>query len=372
VRSLLRGWGHDAAAIGAFMGIVSLPWSFKPLYGVLSDFVPLLGQHRRSWLVVCTAATALSLGLVWVLDVRSAAWLLPLLFVPTLGIAFSDVVVDGLMVETGQRYGLTGRLQSVQWAALYGASIGNGWLGGQLASSGRAPLGFLLCAGAALLSLVLTLRYVREPPRIRTDRSLRDVLFTTWTGLRHPGLAAAAAFLVLWSFNPFTTSVQYVYLTDGLGLSEALYGNLLSVQAIAALLAAVGYGIIAPRLSTGVLLHGGIALGVASTLAWWGLADERSAIVVSIAFGATYLLGSLMTMDLAARSCPLALSATLFAVLMASSNLASSAAEAVGGALYAELGARLGPIGAYRALVSLGAASTAACWLVLPALRRAT
>src|SRR5688500_9511052 len=145
---MLRAEGLDPTAIGAFMGALSIPWLLKPLYGLLADFVPLRGTHRRSWLLLWTAATTLGLVLAWALPEAGQVWLLwLLLLVPTVGIAFSDVVVDALMVETGKPLGLTGRLQSVQWACLYGASIGTGVFGGWLSSTGRQPLGFLICAG---------------------------------------------------------------------------------------------------------------------------------------------------------------------------------------------------------------------------------
>lgn len=33
-------------------GIKALPWVIKPVYGLLSDAVPLLGYHRRSYLIL--------------------------------------------------------------------------------------------------------------------------------------------------------------------------------------------------------------------------------------------------------------------------------------------------------------------------------
>ena len=33
-------------------GIKTLPWIIKPVYGILSDAVPLLGYHRRSYLII--------------------------------------------------------------------------------------------------------------------------------------------------------------------------------------------------------------------------------------------------------------------------------------------------------------------------------
>jgi hypothetical protein len=34
-------------------GLAGLPWMVKPLYGFISDTVPLWGYRRRSYLVVC-------------------------------------------------------------------------------------------------------------------------------------------------------------------------------------------------------------------------------------------------------------------------------------------------------------------------------
>ena len=33
-------------------GLKALPWIIKPVYGILSDAVPLLGYHRRSYLIL--------------------------------------------------------------------------------------------------------------------------------------------------------------------------------------------------------------------------------------------------------------------------------------------------------------------------------
>ncbi len=44
VRSLLKSWNQNAAQINTFMALMALPWAFKPLYGLLTDFVPLAGR----------------------------------------------------------------------------------------------------------------------------------------------------------------------------------------------------------------------------------------------------------------------------------------------------------------------------------------
>jgi BT1 family len=127
VRSLLRSWGESPAALGALMALLAVPWTIKPVFGLLSDFVPLFGSRRRNYLLLANGGAALSLLL---------------LALTTMTIALGDVMVDALMVEKGQPLGLTGRFQSIQWAAANAALLLTGVLGGR---RGKAPVG-CLCA----------------------------------------------------------------------------------------------------------------------------------------------------------------------------------------------------------------------------------
>jgi hypothetical protein len=57
-----------------------------------------------------------------------------------------DVIVDALMVEKGQPLGLTGRFQSIQWAAANAALLLTGVLGGYVAEKHLQSLAFGGCA----------------------------------------------------------------------------------------------------------------------------------------------------------------------------------------------------------------------------------
>lgn len=39
--------------VAVLTGLSSIPWMVKPLYGFISDSVPLFGYRRRSYLVLC-------------------------------------------------------------------------------------------------------------------------------------------------------------------------------------------------------------------------------------------------------------------------------------------------------------------------------
>jgi hypothetical protein len=89
--------GLDPAELAIFSGLSALPWLVKPLYGFLSDTVPIFGYRRRSYLALCgvlgsAAWTTLALSH------PSPAFTTILLLVTSAGTACSDVVVDSIVV----------------------------------------------------------------------------------------------------------------------------------------------------------------------------------------------------------------------------------------------------------------------------------
>src|SRR5262249_42076761 len=163
-RSLLRSWGESPASLAALMALLAIPWSIKPAFGLLSDFVPLLGSRRRNYLLLANGMAAVSLLLLVLVPLSPEnRWLLFALFLPTtMGIALGDVIVDALMVEKGQPLGLTGRFQSIQWAAANAALLLTGVLGGYVAETKLQSLAFATCAALWMLALAVTWRIARE------------------------------------------------------------------------------------------------------------------------------------------------------------------------------------------------------------------
>ena len=50
--------GYTASAVADFFLISTLPWIIKPVYGLISDFIPLFGRRRKSYFVVTTSLAA--------------------------------------------------------------------------------------------------------------------------------------------------------------------------------------------------------------------------------------------------------------------------------------------------------------------------
>ncbi|HYE91717.1 MAG TPA: hypothetical protein VEA38_11885, partial [Terriglobales bacterium] len=126
-------FGFSAGQVATFFSIAVIPWLLKPIYGLLSDFVPLFGYRRKSYFVLGSALASVCAAVVVVIG-GAAYWPLAIFFtLMGFGLAFTDVITDAIMVENGRRLGLTGGFQSVQWAAIYSASMLVGLLGGYLA-----------------------------------------------------------------------------------------------------------------------------------------------------------------------------------------------------------------------------------------------
>ena len=380
-RARLERWGWDAAQVAGASMLTALPWSLKPLYGLLSDAVPLLGSRRRSWLALVSGVAAAALATVALAPADSGPALVIGLAVATMAVAFADVVVDAHMVEVAQPRGLTGTLQAVQWAAIYTAAALAGALGGRLSAAGAERTALTIAAAGSLTMLLLALVAVRDMTPgtgaiapVRTDRPagarLRAALAELVVACRDPGLRCAAGFLALWSFSPGYGAVYDYHLTRGLGLPETLYGDAAAVHAISCAAASALYGLYCRRVAMTTLLHLAIALGVASALACAFARDPTSLMWTSAVGGAAYMSATLVQLDLAARLCPPRLAGSVFALLMAVQNLSLSVAGWVGGHGYELLRPQFGPVLAYAALAAAGAACTAACWLLLPELRR--
>ncbi len=374
VRSLLRRWEYSTFAISTFSFLLALPWVFKPIYGLLTDFVPLCGTRRRSYLLLTTGVTVLGLLLLYTIPAARGqhTLLLLLLVAPTIGVAFGDVVVDGLMVEKGQPRGLTGRLQSVQWAAMYAATMLAGWLGGYLSHHNHQQLGFLLCAGATLITFFLAWFFVREERQVASAGALQTAARELGGAARTPAVGVAALFLLLWNFNPFSASVLENHMTRSLGMSEQFTGWTVVLLSAGAIAGSLAYGLYCRRVSLQGLFHGAVLAGILSTLAYWGLKDQMSASIISAIVGFTYMSGSLVQLDLAARACPASAAGTTFALLMGLSNLSLMLSALVGGYLYDSWSTEWGTTNAFNALVGFGAMTTSACWLLTPAIRRIT
>ncbi|GAQ78782.1 Biopterin transport-related protein [Klebsormidium nitens] len=125
--------GLDPAETAILTGISAFPWLIKPIYGFISDGLPLFGYRRRSYLVLCGLIGAASWGYLALFAdnkyVTVAATVLS-----SLSVAFSDVVVDSMVVERarGESQSMAGSLQSLCWGSSAAGGIVSAYFSGSL------------------------------------------------------------------------------------------------------------------------------------------------------------------------------------------------------------------------------------------------
>ncbi len=368
LRSMLRNWGRDSAEIATFMFLLGIPWYIKPLFGMLTDFVPIRGLRRKSYLILSSLLMIGGFIAATMMPLAPAAGtaILLLLLLPSFGIAFKDVTTDATMIETGQPLGITGRLQSAQWGAMYGAGLLSGVAGGWISQHGLQRLGFLVCALLGCVSLYIAIFHIRETPRPELQHGqLKRAIKVLGEAARTRMILLIAVFYFLLNFNPFSADVLYVHMSDKLGFSEQFIGYTYTITSFASILACIVYGLFAKHVPLRRLLHASVLFMILSSLVYVGLGSPASAVVISLAYGFIYMITSLTQLELASRYCPPAAAGTVFALLMSLSNLSVSLSSILGGRFYEAWKLSFGAQKAFSMLVMVGAGFTALCWFLV-------
>jgi MFS family permease len=399
--------GLDPAQVTEYLSILTFPWIIKPLYGLLSDYVPLLGYRRKTWLMTMNALACL--GFLWLTGLSAPAMIVWAMMLTAFGTAASDVIVDALMVEKGKALNATGRFQSVQWFWFYVASIGTSLIGGYLCSifppsqalQIAAVITFLAPLSVFIASWVIVKEekakvnlgglkqtFVKPLARVKPlYLVLSAVLLVAafcyvgtkaiWAlpflialfALRTKTLWFVALFIAFWNFSPSFGTPFYYHMVDTLKFSQDFIGQLGAISAVGSVLGAIAYGRYFSKKTFRFQLMFSIVTGVIGTVSYLSLVSFSAhaaaiAITLNLVFGVCSMVAILATLTLAARACPSDSEGFTFAALMSVNNAAAQVSAIVGAKLYVGVFAsNLTP------LIWVSAAFTFACIFLLPLLK---
>jgi predicted MFS family arabinose efflux permease len=154
-------------------------------------------------------------------------------------------------------------------------------------------------------------------------------------------------------------------MTDHLRFSQATIGMLSSISAGGWIVGGLVYRFLLHGMTTRALLNLSILCGTLATLAFLGLADETTAIMVYFLNGVAGMIANIATLTLAADHSPKHSEGFAFAALMSVINLATPLSDTIGAFLYEHVFAgRLAP------LIVASAAFTAFVFVLVPLLDR--
>ncbi|KAK7280110.1 hypothetical protein RJT34_25172 [Clitoria ternatea] len=346
----------DPAEAAVISGLSALPWLVKPLYGFISDSVPLFGYRRRSYLVLSGLLGALSWSLMatFVDSKYNAAFCILL---GSLSVAFSDVVVDSMVVERarGESQSTSGSLQSLCWGSSAFGGIVSSYFSGSLLDTYGVRFVFGVTALLPLITSVVAV-LVKEQPMLGTARgqnllfvrpefleSSKQNIIQLWDSVRQPSVFLPTLFIFLWQATPQSDSAMFYFTTNSLGFTPEFLGRVKLVTSIASLLGVGLYNGFLKNVSLRKIFLATTVLG--STLGMtqvflvtglnrkFGISDEWFAIGDSLILTVLSQASFMPVLVLAAKLCPEGMEATLFATLMSVSNGGSVVGGLIGAGL---------------------------------------
>ena len=359
-----HGW--TAIQVTAFLTLFNLPWVIKPVYGVVSDFVPLFGYRRKSYLLL---ANVLASGaFLWVATTTEPGQLALALLLTAYAMAISSTLCGGLLVENGQKFGASGRLVNQQWLWFNVAGMVAAILGGQLIQR-LSPAGALHAAAfilaAAPLALIWgTWRLVDEEKSAINLAELKRTFASLVSAFKNRKLWIVTLFLFLYWFSPGFGTPLYYHMTDHLKFSQSFIGLLGSISSAGWILGALIYDRYLDGLPSRTLLNLSIAMGTLTTASFLMLGSETSAVILNFISGLSAMLATVSTLRVAAEYSPPRSEGFAYAVLTSITNLSASGADNVGSLLYERaFNGNLTP------LILVSALATAIAFVLVPMLR---
>ena len=363
---LKQTFGWTPVQVTAYLTVLNLPWIIKPVYGIVSDFLPIFGYRRKSYLVLANLAAAGAY--CWVTQITTPSEIIFALLLTAYGMAISSTICGAILVENGQKFGASDAFVNQQWLWFNIAAMASAFIGGQLV--GRlTPTGALHGAAAIVAVAPLAVVFagwflIREPTSRINLPEMRRTLASLWSAIRLRELWLIALFLFVYYLNPGLGTPLYYHMTDDLKFSQEYIGILGAISSAGWIVGAVFYRRFLKGITAKALLNLSIALGIAATAAFLLLWNEALAAAINFFNGLASVIAFVVTLSLAADYCPQRSEGFAFATLMSITNFTAALSENMGSFFYEHLfGRQLDP------LILLSAAFTAIAFAFVPFLR---
>ncbi|MEH2115637.1 folate/biopterin family MFS transporter [Nostoc sp.] len=334
--------------VSALLGIVFLPWMIKPVFGFISDGLPIFGYRRRPYLILSgILGTAAWVSLATIVHTSWAATLA--IALSSLSVALSDVIVDSLVVERarGESQATAGSLQSLCWGASAIGGLITAYFSGLLLQyfTTRTVFGItaffpLIVSGVAWLIAESPIRKDSQDSNQTNPLPIKHQLGQLRQAITQKTIWLPTAFVFIWQATPNADSAFFYFSTNELHFEPEFLGRVHLVTSFASLagvwifqrfLKSIPFRVIfawstvlSSILGMTMLLlvtHTNRLLGIDDH--WFSLGDS---LILTVMGKITFM----QVMVLAARLCPPGVEATLFALLMSVFNSAATVSHAFG------------------------------------------
>jgi len=339
--------------MSAIIGISTIPWMIKPLYGFISDILPLFGYHRKTYIFlsgIIGSAAWLSLGTI----VNSGSTATMMILLSSLSVALSDVIVDSIVVERARSESAEklGSLQSLCWAISAIGSLCTAYFSGLLLEYFTTRTVFLITALFPIItSFVAWL--ITEKPLNKDDQKnnydhIKYQLVQIRQAITKKAVLLPTIFIFVWHATPNAESAFFYFTTNELQFQPEFLGRVRLVTSFASLVGVWAFQRYFKTISFKIIFTWGIflstALGMTTLLLvthtnrllgiddhWFSLGDN---LIITV-------IGQIVFMPvlvLATKLCPPGIEATFFALIMSIFNLGGTVSYWLGSMMMKWLG----------------------------------
>ena len=339
------------AQMSAIIGISTIPWMIKPLYGFIADILPLFGYHRKTYIFLSgIIGSAAWVGLGTIVHSSSIATMMILLC--SLSVALSDVIVDSIVVERARSESAEklGSLQSLCWGIAAIGGLCTAYLSGLLLEYFTTRTVFLITALFPIItSFVAWL--ITEKPINKDEKKSDDIkyqLVQIRQAITQKAIWLPTVFIFVWHATPNAESAFFYFTTNELQFQPEFLGRVRLVTSFASLVGVWAFQRYFKTISFKIIFTWGIflstALGMTTLLLvthtnrllgiddhWFSLGDN---LIITV-------IGQIVFMPvlvLATKLCPPGIEATFFALIMSVFNLGGTVSYALGSIMMKWLG----------------------------------
>ena len=321
------------------LGSISIiPWSIKPLYGLLSDRQPIFKLRRKPYLFLsglfgCGGYLLLAL---WVQSFWGA---MLALILSGLGFALADVIVDGIVAERSRSQQTAGKLQSICRGAIMTGALLVAYASGLLVEMIGIRNVYLATAILPLFTSLFAI-LITEPPDTVKKFSLRE----TWQNMKlglTPAILWSSVFLFIWRATPNSGGSLSYFMIDELQFDPEFFGRLSLIGNTMGIVGVVIFRKFLISISLRKLLFWIIIASVVLSLPsiglvyrWYeylGMSPKMFAMADTFITGPLTEIAFLPLLVLVARVCPKGIEATMFALLASIMNIGLAVSD-LGGA----------------------------------------
>ncbi|KAK1935018.1 putative folate-biopterin transporter 4 [Phytophthora citrophthora] len=339
----------------SLLTVMMVPWGIKPLYGIISDSLPLFGYHRKSYMMLCGALGTISTLTLAVPDLITTPFgAVLVLMLNSLSTAVIDVVIDARVVEMSRldpKYGAND-LQSVSWVSMSVGGVLGSFLSGP-ATHNLGVRGVFCCAAIGPLTILTFSTFMHETKTTVSKRHWKTSAKRQLRQLKGAICTPVIWMCALWVFlsgaiSPGYSQVFFYFSTDVLQFTPEFLGTVSAFGFIFLMAGTMLYNACFKDMSfRRIFFLAQLSLAMVSLLDIVlvtranldiGIPDKAFVLGDAVIADVISRLKTMPVMVLCAKLCPKGIEGTLFALLMSISNFSRSVSEFWGALVCAWLG----------------------------------